>query len=244
MVLIGVEFLRTVKLDRRWAALLAVGVVFAAVGNANALRGARDSLQVFTRMLSAQFAALEVLGRENVPPDFVAAVDLAPGISAEDYFEMTDELGSPVDVTRDLLHRGEEDRRHADAVLAAALAVTGRRNPDFEPGPPRPGVDDIRLGRVVESRGCVRFDPFDGGPAKLVVTARGRAVMLRTSGQASLDVSVRRFGGRFHHVARLPADSSLALALPSGNLSVPWRLRISARGAAEICSVAHPLGRD
>jgi hypothetical protein len=240
IVLIGVEFLRPVRLGTRWAAVLAVGVAFAAIGNANSLRGARDSLQGFTRMLSAQFAALEVLGRENVPPDFVAAVDLAPGISAEDYFEMVDDLGSPVDGTQDLLHAPEEDRRRADAVLAQVLAATAQRSPNVNLVAPRPDVESIRFGRATLDDRCVRFDSASGGEGSIVVTARGPVVLISALAGGPLEVSVRRFGGHFHPVGRLSAGSSRGWGLPSGDLPTPWRLRLSGRAGAEVCSAAFP----
>jgi hypothetical protein len=244
VVLCGVELLRSAKLGRRWAALLAVGVAFAAVGNANTLRGARDTHQVFTRMLSAQWAALEVLGRDSVPPDFVAAVDLAPGIRAEGYFDMVDELGSPVDVRRDLLERGEQDRRHADAVLAAALAAEGQRDSTAELVSPPPIVAETRFGSAALSGPCVQFEPIDSVTATLVVTPRGQALLVRASPGGPVSLAVRRFSGRFHEVTRLPPSSSLAFPVPRGGLATPWQLRVSGRVAAQICTVADSPGRS
>lgn len=233
VVLLGVEALRSARLDRRWAVLLVSGVAFGVLGNADPLRDARDTHRAFSREVSAQFAALEVMGRKNVPPDLVAAPYLAPGVSARSYFDMTDDLGSPVDVNRDIVERGEDERRDADIVLAAALRGLRVRNATVDTGARPPAVEQSLLGTAATSGACVRFESSDVGGAATVIVDGG--ALVRASSAGSVDVSLRRFGTRFRRIGRIAAGSSLALPLPSG-IETPWRLRVEPRGSVDICS--------
>jgi hypothetical protein len=232
VLLMAIEALRFVRLDRRWAALLAAAVLFSAVGNANALRGARDTHREFSREVSAQFAAVEVLGRDNVPSELVAAPYIAAGITARSYFDMTDALGSPVDPTRDIVERGDIERRKADVVLGAALRGLGARTAEIDETARPPSV---ARGRGTTTDGpCLRFEPTSPGDAAIVTPEGG--VVIRPSSAGAVDVSVRRFADRFRTVARVPAGGSSALPLPAGSVTTPWQLRIAARGPVDLCT--------
>jgi hypothetical protein len=229
-----VEALRPARLDRRWAVLLTILVVFAALGNANSLRGARDTHRAFSREVSAQFAALEALGRANVPADLVAGTYLAPGITAEDYFAMTDDLGSPVDVTQDVVERGEKERRDADIVLATALRGLQPRPVTIESMAPAPTVDGPTPGTATREGPCVRFVPRRPGAAAIVST--DRSVVIAAPRTGSVDVSLRRFADRFRRIARLPPEASIGLPLLDGGIATPWVLHVASRGSVRICT--------
>jgi hypothetical protein len=238
VLLIVVEALRFVRLDRRWAALLAAVVLFSAVGNANALRGARDTHRTFSREVSAQFAALEMLGRENVPSELIAAPYIAAGITARSYFEMTDALGSPVDPIRDIVARGDTERRKADVVLGAALRGLAPRGAQIDETALPPSVV-ARDGTTTATTGpCVRVEPKRPGGAAVIAAAG--SVVIRTSGHGPVDVSVRRFADRFRAVSRVGAGESSALPLPTGSVSTPWQLRMAAHGPVDVCTAVTP----
>jgi len=235
VTLLVLEELRPIKLDRRWALLLTAFVVFAVVGNANALRGARDTHLVFSRGVSAQFAALEALGPEVVEPSFVAAIHLAPLVEAGEYFDMVSALGSPVELERDVLARDGNEQKIADAVLAAALAGSGRRDATLDRTAFAPTVERVRYGLPTRAGPCVRFEAREPG-ASLSVRTHGPGALIRASSDSPTTLHMRRFGESFQVVRTIAPSSSVALALPSGGVKTPWRLRGGTRGAVEICT--------
>ena len=235
VTLLVLEALRPIKLDRRWALLSTALVVFAVVGNANALRGARDTHLVFSRGVSAQFAALEALGPRVVDPSFVAAIHLAPLVEAGEYFDMVSALGSPVELERDVLARDGDEQKIADGVLAAALAGSGRRDATLDRAAlAPPTVERVRFGLPTRAGPCVRFEAREAG-ASLSVRTHGPGALIRASGSPTT-LHLRRFGESFQLVRTIASSSSVALALPSGGVRTPWRLRASTRGVVEICT--------
>ena len=235
VVLLTVEAMRSVRLDRRWAILLSAAVLFVAVGNADALRGARDTHLVFSREVSAQFAAFESLGRSNVDPESVPAIYLAPQIDAGTYFDMADALGSPVDVRRDLLQGGEVAGGIADTALAAALADNPQTGPSTDAGKTPPIVDKTAFGVARETGACVRFEALDVG-ATVSFRLREAGILIR-AGSSPVLLSVKRFGDTYKPVATVPAKSSIGFRVPSGSLPSPWHLSARSRGSVTACSV-------
>jgi len=234
VILLVLEALRRVRLDRRWALLLTAFVAFAVVGNADVLRGARDTHLVYSRDLSAQFAALEILGPEAVEPSFVAAINLAPLVEAEEYFDMVSALGSPVDLERDVLASGVDGRRVADEVFAAAFAGSAQRDATLDRGASAPTVEHARFGVTTRAGPCTRFDAREV-EASLSVRMHGRGMLIQaTKGPTTL--RLRRLGESFQLVRKIESSSPLALPLPSGGVTTPWRFQAATRGAVEICA--------
>ena len=237
VVLLVVEALRFTRLDRRWAAFLLLFITFASVGNANILRGARDTHRAFSREVLAQFAAIELLGRENVPSELIAAPYLAPQITAQQYFELTDALGSPVDVTRDLVEAGERQRRDGDVVLVAAiraLTVEAARSTTRA----RPPVVEAAGGQTSAEGPCVRFDPMR--PRGRMIVAATRSLVVRAGQTGSVEVGLRRFHSDFRRVARVRAGRSLALPLSEDGIATPWRLEVGAVDTVSVCTARLP----
>lgn len=237
VVLIAVEALRSTTLGRRWAIVLTAALAISAVGNGEALRNAKNTHLKFSREISAQFAALETLGRENVDGDFVAGIHLAPLVDAREYFAMTDDLGSPVDVRRDLLTQGPLERRIGDDVLASALGMT-RRRATVERNGPRPIVERATGSSVAALRACLRLKVL-GAAGSLVVRPVREGVVVRSS-SAPVQIWIRRFGEEFRPTKSAPVRTSQALALPPGGLSDPWRVRLVSRAPFAVCTATYP----
>jgi hypothetical protein len=236
LLLLGVEALRQVDLDGRWAAALSALVAVAAVGNAEVLRSAKDTHQTFSRGIRAQFAGLEVLGRANVDPAFVAGVDLAPTVDAAGYFDLADALGSPVDLRRDVLARGEPERAIADTVLARALAGSRQADWRVDPSSAAPALDGMSYGSARRAGACIRFAPKGpGGTVSFVVkdgTVRVRA------GDSPVLLSMRRFGQSDHAMSTVAPKAAFGFTVPANDTAAePWRFRAASRELFTVCSV-------
>ena len=236
LVLLGVEALRQAELDRRWAVALSALVAVAAVGNADALRDAKNIHLKFSREVRAQFAALELLGRANVDPEFVAGTYLAPTVTAAGYFGVADALGSPVDLRRDILAQGETERTIADATLARALARSPQADWSVDPSIPAPGLDAVAYGSARRAGGCLRFVPR--GPGGSVSFALRDGTVRVRAGSSPVTLSMRRFSEGGGAVSTIAPKSTFGFTVPASDMAAePWRFRAASRESFTVCSV-------
>lgn len=236
VVLGGVELVPSRGLGRRGAVIVAASVAFAVVANMNALRSGRDTLEEFSDTVLAQLAALEVANR--VRPDFTPAPDLAPSLRAGSYFDTVRDLGSPIDVRRDLLQQSNTHRREADSVLVRALELKARVGGSVDRVAQPPSVDEVHSGRADRGGTCIRFKPT-GRAAALDVTSHGAALLVRTSGGNGAEISLRRFADEFGSPAiRVRPDATELIALPRTGPAIPWRVRLSTRRPLRVCTGA------
>jgi hypothetical protein len=239
LVLLGIELLRPHWRDPRVAALVAAGVGLAVLANLNELRGGRDTLRDFSDTVRAQLAALEVAGEKHVSPQFHPAPGLAPSLTARAYFDTVRDLGSPIDLRRDLLQQSNIHRQEGDAVLIRALRLMARPGGSVDALAHSPSVDDVRSGVTSTAGPCVGFQPT-GAHAALDITPLGSAVVARADGVAA--VSFRRFGDQFGGDVTIIGPSTEVIRLPPANPPTPWHLRISTSQRVQVCTGADATG--
>jgi hypothetical protein len=182
-----------------------------------------------------EYAMLE-LARGHVDPQYDPSLDRAVwnaggfktvGLRAGFYLPAVDRIGS-IAFTPDEV-RGEDQhyRRLADVTLARALRLR------LDVGQPGEGT-----ARASAARGghCLTARPA-GGPPALDLPPGGAA--LRSTASARTEVRLERFSSTFPvDLGKLPAASSVTLAIPTDRSTQPWRLQLTGPGRVSVCSRA------
>jgi hypothetical protein len=228
LIVLVAELLRGRVLGRRtqWA-LGAVAVVVVAA-NLVVLRQGYDFLRVQSAFAKADLGALQI-ARPLAPPNFwllapVAQNPYLSGVTAQRYFAETNAHGAPAVSSAPQIASAPVPERHAaDAVLAAAYAIT-----------PRPTGASGASGR------CRRLT----ANGSEVALTPGR-VAIRNLGAAPLVVGVRRFAphGTPVDVGFLAAHSQARLQIPPDQVTIPWRITVRnpkgpSASAVDVCQSA------
>jgi hypothetical protein len=199
-------------------AVLAVGAA-AALGNLATLHQGYRALANNSEVVRGGLTGLEVaadrvapglvLNPENSDFNYFTLLKAGPYLSAEETF------GSPAYSEAELASAPERARVAADKVLAAALPITLRP----EPNAPR--------------RGCATV--VGAGPnAPIVSLPPGGASLSASPGrQATLGLS--RYASESFPVDPGPLRSDQRLVIPTDRSSRPWRLRVDTSSPVTVC---------
>jgi hypothetical protein len=221
MLMVGVELLRGLKLERRLLAPALVIVAAAVASNVLFLKLSYESYERTSRLERADLAAVEI-ARDRVDPGLILEEEIADTgyvpVDAGSYLSARDAFGSPAYSEGELKGAPEEARIPADKVLAAALGV------GLEPTPAPAGAARKSCRTVA------------GGA---VVTLPSGGALLRAGGEPA-EVSLGRFADSFPvAVGGLSPGAWNELAIPTDRSNRPWRAELSAPGVT-VCG----LGKD
>ncbi len=240
MLLVAVELLRGVKLDRR-ALLPALAVLAVSLaGNGLMLRQTYSSYLHTSQLIQADLAAVEI-ARDTVDPSFFLDEEFADTgfvyIDAGSYLSAVDEFGSPSYTIGELEASPEKARFAADKVLLNALRV------GLEPVSPalvagaatEPAAPDSTGVAVVPEDGCLAVP--GGASAPLLSLPPGGAIVV-AGAEPVTDIKMRRFAtGSLFPVdfqTGVPPGEATAIPIPPDLSTVPWKLQLEG-GAATVC---------
>jgi hypothetical protein len=224
-LLVAVELLRGVRLDRRLFPVAALVVAAAVTSNGRHLYRAYESYLRTTEIIRADLAAVEI-ARGTVEPSFIieeAFGDTAfARVDAESYLSAVEDFGSPAFTYDELQNAPAAARQAADKVLINALGVTAEAaDPAGSPS----------------ARRCQRLS--DAAGTHSVALPRGGAV-ISVGSQPVGGVELARFAADGDFPIDLPLEigpgESIELAIPPDTSSVPWMLRIQEGRAATVCA--------
>jgi hypothetical protein len=236
LVLLGVEFLRDVRLSSRWLAVLGVLALVFSLSNFGPLQDGSSGLQATSGLVSAELGALELAG-PSTDPDYRPDPARAPDISAGAYFDTIAELGSPADRPDEIARRLEPERQAADTVFAQALRLALR--PEGRPPTwgPRPRVDAAAAGKVTFRPACDTLTPTAAGAfIDVTVPSAGAAV---TSIVGPVEARVRRFADTFPQapIGSVGSGSTSILRIPQRAGPGAWHLRLSPIAPVRVCGL-------
>jgi hypothetical protein len=210
--------------------------------------------------VSTSLGALE-LARNRVEPTFRPDPVRAPDVSADQYFDVTEEFGSPAASPEEILRRPEDARANADGVLAAALRLDLRpAGPPTTLGPiPRPVAQSLGVGEP--KAGCLEFKPF-APRSSVEVRVPAAGLWLRPREGANAEVRLRRFGDSYPQgdeppgrerfagfvfgnrdfikpaVLRPPDATGTSLVIPRDRApSAPWYAQLTTDQLLEACAI-------
>lgn len=222
--------------DIKWSTasgLVAVALVgLALMANLAVLRAGGRLFEAEGETNRATLAALE-LQRDRVEDAFYVEDETAAHshpdmfFPAWEYFEATDEYGSPAYSLGELLGAGEQAREAADQELVRILEIDVQ--PVATPRIDRSGAPLKALnatGGTAEPRGpCTALTPPPGRTGSFQVELPPGGFAYRASPGTEAELSLARFGGAF--VNELPATAGSAeVAIPSDASDVPWRAEL------------------
>jgi uncharacterized membrane protein len=237
LVLLGVEFLRGVRLSNRVLALLGVLALAFSVSNFGPLQDGSRGLQSTSGLVAPELGALELAG-PSTNPQYRPDPARAPDISAGAYFDTIEELGSPADRPDEIARRLEPERQAADVVLTQALGTglepVARRPP---PGS-RPTIDAVVAGEVAVRPGCVTLRPTAPG-AVLDLTVPAAGIAISTSGDASVEARVRQFASAFSAapLGTVGPRSVALLRFPARRGLGSWHVRLTPTQPVTACGL-------
>jgi len=221
VALIFVEIASRIDLGRRE---VLIGAVIVAIGIAAGLPELRDQARFYrgsSAEISAQLAALELLGENRVPRDLVFDSARAPALSAGSYLAAVRLNGSSpaMSATQLAADAGHTGRREADRVVYATglLSATPAKS---TPPPGAPACEVLEPGTAVKVRA-------GGG---LYVRSERRA--------ARNEVTVRRFYDQIVQppVGTIGAGSSLLVRPPADASPLPYTFVINGDRPATVCT--------
>jgi hypothetical protein len=237
LVLLGVEFLRGVRLSNGALALLGALAVVFSVSNLGPLEDGSTNVQTAAALVSPRLGALEIAG-PSTDPLYRPVPDLAPDISANAYFDTIEELGSPADRPDEIARRIDSERQGADTVLAQALALSLQPLEKPPAVGSRPHIDAAILGEVTVGPSCVMFRPStQGATLDLMVPTTG--VAITTSDNAAVEARVRQFASGFPEtpIGALQPGSVGLLRIPLRRGLGPWHLRLTPTAPVNACGL-------
>jgi hypothetical protein len=236
LVLLGVEFLRGVRLASRWLAVLGAFALVFSLSNFGPLQDGSSGLQATSGLVSAELGALELAG-PSTDPDYRPDPARAPDISAGAYFDTVADLGSPADRPDEIARRLEPERQAADTVLAQALRLALRPGGRSPTSGPRPRVDAAAAGKVTFRPDCDTLTPTAAG-ALIDVTVPSAGVAV-TSIDAPVEARIRRFADTFPQapIGSVGSGSTSILSIPQRAGPGAWHLRLSPTAPVRVCGL-------
>lgn len=224
VLLVAVELLRGVKLNRRLLAPTLAVVVAAVASNGLFLHEAYRSYLSTTELIRADLTAMEI-ARDTVDPSFFLDEEFADTgfayIDAGSYFSAVDEFGSPAYTIEELQASPEAARFAADKVLLNALRVAVE--PVSRSSLP---TDDCAVVRGGEDSQPLRVPP--GG------------VTIAAGAEPVTAIRMRRFsdgpGFPVDFQTRVAPGEAVAIPIPTDLSTVPWKMQLEG-GAATVCGL-------
>jgi hypothetical protein len=237
LVVLGVEFLRGVRVSNRALALLGVLAVGFSIANFGPLQDGSGGLQATAGLVSPALGALELAGPSTDPayrPDPLRAPDISAGV----YFDAVDELGSPADTPEEITRRQEPERQAADSVLSQALRLGLQPEARSPSSGPRPRIDAVASGTATFRPGCVLVNPTAVG-AFVDVTVPSTGIAVTNSGNAPVEARVRQFAGTFPQgpLGSVAPRSTATLRIPPRAGVGAWHLRLTPTEPVEACGL-------
>jgi hypothetical protein len=222
MLLVAVELLRGLKLERRLLLPALVVVVAAVASNILFLEESYESYKRTSQIEQADLAAIEI-ARQTVDPSFVLSEDIAGTgyvpVEAGAYLSARDAFGSPAFSEAELARAPGEARLPADKVLAAALGVK------------------LRATTAPRSREGCRTVRLDSAKAATVTLPAGGALLRADDGP--VEVNLGRFADTFPvELGTLARGRWSGIAIPTDRSRRPWRTQLNGSGAITVCDVA------
>jgi hypothetical protein len=222
MLLVAVELLRGLKLERRFAIPALVVVLAAVASNVLFLEESYESYLRTSRIERADLAAVEI-ARDRVDPSLVLSEGIAGTgyvpVEAGVYLSARDAFGSPAFSESELVSAPAEARIPADKVLATALGVKLR-----------PATAPRSL------RGC-RTVRLDSAKATTVALPVGGALLRTDAGPVKVDLG--RFANTFPvELGSLAGHRWSELAISPDRSRRPWQAELGGSGSAIVCAVA------
>ena len=242
VLLVGAELLRGVRLDRRWMAAVAAGVlVVSLVGNARVLDDAYKTHRFTTQLIKADLAAMEI-ARYTVEANFF--IDEENGdtgfahVDAGSYLNARDSFGSPADTQDQLLNTTEPARFAADKVLVSALRFGLAPVPTstLPGGKPRAAELDAEGLISIPEGTCVSVPDGSRGSLLSLPPAGATVEAGRT---AVTDIKMRRFATEQFSVdfqEGAEPGRAVEIRIPPDTSAVPWKMRLEG-GAATVCGL-------
>ena len=231
ILVVSVEAIRGMRWNRVALVALAAVTVFGVCTNLALLRdNGRQLRDVYTPMVRAEMAALELAG-DNADPDFeprdavgiqsplflpFAEINARGEQPTGAYLAAADELGSPAFTPEELTAQAEPFRARADAVLAGALGLRLRSLPA--------GASLGRCRTVTAAAGRDLGFALPPGGAALNAAAASQTVRVRRFAQSS-SVAL----GEIH-----PGRPTL-LRAPADEAAIPWQVEVTG-GAVGVCA--------
>ncbi len=218
MLLVAVDLLRGVRLERRLLATALVILVAAVASNVYFLTQAQESYEATTALERADLAALEIV-RDDVDPRFVLEEDIADtgyvSVDAKSYLSARDAFGSPAYSEAELARAPAEARVPADKVLAAALEL------ELTPSAAPPASAPCRAVRA---------------PTTLTLPQGG--AFFGPRGGSSVELNLGRFADDFPVALGGIERGWSELAIPSDRSPRRWRAQLDGSGAVALCGTA------
>lgn len=230
VLLVAADLLRGARFGPRALAVGAVVTVAAVGPNLVALRDGRDWFHEQTVLTRADLAAIEIAHR-TVDPLFTLTPETAGtpsliDVQADRYLAAVREHGSPAYTPAELVVAPAAGRRQADVVLARALPLsTETVIGGTDAGPPTGECVTISGGGGEETGvplgpGITRIDVPEGGDAEF---------------------NLRRFAAGYPVTTEgAPGGSTTLLEIPADTVARPWRLRVEAAQAVNVCAPEAP----
>lgn len=234
------ELARGVRVPRRATIALAGLAVLLAAGNAGWLLKDSAGRRADTEVLAAELGATEI-ARAHVPPQLPVDQQRAPYVTAEEYLEVRDALGSPAMPAAEIPHASMLARDGADLVLRRSLV-------GFRPAvadPERPGapvaIDGSARPFVKRRSRCVTVNTPRGRSvlATFVLPAAGIVLIPRGTPEdrRPVRISLLRFaltGPAARYSLGRSGEGWLLVAAPD-RVRRPWRVAVRASRRFSVC---------
>ncbi len=229
MLLVAVELLRGVKLERRLLAPVLIVTAAAIAGNLLFLKLSYESYRQTSVIEQADLAALEI-ARDRVPPDFLLREELAGTgyvtVEAGPYLSARDAYGSPGYSVAELAKAPPEARLPADKVLAGSLGIAlipASRTP--APSGPSPRLIGPPAAGLGASDSCLTVRMSATAPAIVALPPGG--ALLRSPGNGQVEVALKRFADSFPvELGSLPSRGWNEIAIPTDRSAKPWQVQL------------------
>jgi hypothetical protein len=243
VLLLAAELCAGVRLTRGIGIAVAAVLGVSLVANVDTMRVAGGYFRAEASYNRSELAALELV-RGQVSPDFVVeegSTALLPHgdmiISAGDYFDATDEFGSPAYSLSELADAGPQQRDAADQELGRALALSAQPAP-VRPQPAPVTIAAAKTFQMIASRRgrCTALRPAIGLRGRAVLPLPPGGLYYRAPRDAQVTVSLGRFGDGF--ALKLPSVlGSGQVRIPGDDSARPWRALVSSAAPLTVCPV-------
>ena len=219
-----------------WAALAAVLIAGAVVGNIDALRVGADVYRGVDASVRASLAAVE-LAAPVVAPTFVPEPTNAPQITAGPYLAAVRDLGSPALTLSQLEHAPASTRANSDLVLIQAEQLALMPVAGAITGASRPVIEASSGGRISAVGRCARLLPTAAAATLGLRVAPGGQVLIHANLGHPVAIYLRRLATTFQApFAFVPGGTARTIRFSVDRASgLPWHLRLSAAQATEVC---------
>ncbi len=223
VVLLAASLLSGTRIGKRWLIVGAALTALAIAPNLAVLHKGREYLANETIYARSDTAALEI-ARPTVIPEFgfppeVTGTGALIDITAEKWFEATDEFGTPAYSQAELEAAQPQGRRQADILLSHALPISTA----------------TEVGVAGDATGCTAAGGATGAPE---IELSGEEVRIEVPAGTEAKPSLRRFSevGEFPvALSAIPAESVMTLHIPADESERPWILNVAASRPVQVC---------